>query len=81
METVNTHQAKTHLSRLLARAANGESFIIAKSGKPVAKIIPYEETPIRKKRRIGFMSGQVKVPADFDTMAAEEIERLFSGER
>ena len=81
METVNIHQAKTHLSRLLARAAKGESFIIAKAGKPVAKVIPFEEAPKSKIRRIGFLKDAgFQVPDDFDTMFAEEIREMFEGE-
>jgi len=78
MQTLNIHEAKTHLSRLLARVLLGEEFVIAKAGRPIAKIVPYEERPLSK-RRIGFMSGQIKVPDDFDTMCAEEIEAMFYG--
>ncbi|HEY0121491.1 MAG TPA: type II toxin-antitoxin system prevent-host-death family antitoxin, partial [Rhizobium sp.] len=55
METVNIHEAKTHLSRLIEKAAKGEAFIIAKAGKPMVKVVPIEEAEIPKKRRIGFM--------------------------
>ena len=78
---INIHQAKTHLSRLLQRAAKGESFIIAKAGKPLAKVIPFEEPPAPKKKRIGFMSGPVKVPENFDSIGAKQIERLFHGDQ
>ena len=74
MKTVNIHEAKTHLSRLLEGVAKGESFVIAKSGKPVAKVTPILEKP---PRRIGFMKGMGKVPDDFDTMFAEEIRSMF----
>jgi prevent-host-death family protein len=76
MKTVNIHEAKTHLSRLLEGVANGESFVIAKSGKPVAKVTPISEKP---PQRIGFMEGQFEVPDDFDTMFAEEIADMFEG--
>lgn len=80
METVNIHQAKTHLSRLLDRVMRGGSFIIAKSGKPVAKVVPLETPePGRKAKRLDFMKGEIKVPADFDRLGAEEIENDFSG--
>jgi len=79
METVNIHEAKTHLSRLIEKAAKGEAFIIAKAGKPMVKVVPIEEKETPKKRRIGFMDGQFTVPEDFDTMMAEEIEEMFYG--
>lgn len=80
MRTVNIHEAKTHLSRLVDQAAKGEPFIIAKAGKPLVKVVPLEAEPAPRPRRIGFMEGQIKVPDDFDTMCQEEIERLFYGE-
>ncbi|OEC99820.1 MULTISPECIES: type II toxin-antitoxin system Phd/YefM family antitoxin [unclassified Rhizobium] len=79
METVNIHEAKTHLSRLIEKAAKGEAFIIAKAGKPMVKVVPLEEKEAPKKRRIGFMDGQFTVPEDFDTMMADEIEEMFYG--
>ncbi|MBZ9793757.1 type II toxin-antitoxin system prevent-host-death family antitoxin [Rhizobium sp. 3T7] len=78
MQTVNIHEAKTHLSRLIERAAKGEAFIIAKAGKPLVKVVPLEEADVPKKRRIGFMKGMILVPDDFDTMMADEIEEIFS---
>lgn len=72
METVNIHEAKTHLSRLIAK---GEPFIIAKSGKPLYKAVPIEEpAPIR---RIGFMEGEFTVPDDFKTIFKEDIDEMF----
>jgi prevent-host-death family protein len=79
METVNIHEAKTHLSRLVEKAAKGQAFIIAKAGKPMVKVVPIDEADLPKKRRIGFMKGQIKVPDDFDTMMADEIEEMFYG--
>jgi prevent-host-death family protein len=79
METVNIHEAKTHLSRLMERVAKGESFIIAKAGKPIGKLVPLDEAETPKKRRIGFMKGEIVVPEDFDTMMADEIEEMFYG--
>lgn len=76
METVNIHRAKTHLSRLVDRAAKGKSFIIAKAGRPMVKVVPLDagsESP----RRIGFLEGRIVVPDDFDRLGADEIERLF----
>lgn len=80
METVNIHQAKTHLSRLIDRLASGGGFIIAKAGKPVAKIVPLSAPEAGKEKRLGFMTGQLKVPDDFDRMGGDEIASLFGGQ-
>jgi prevent-host-death family protein len=80
MRTINIHEAKTHLSRLVEKAAKGEPFIIAKAGKPVAKVVPLDAATPRKPRRTGFMAGQFKVPADFDRMGEKEIDALFGGD-
>lgn len=79
METVNIHQAKTHLSRLLERVAKGQGFIIAKAGKPVAKVVPLSAPDPGETMRLGFLSGQLKIPDDFDRMAEKEIDALFNG--
>ena len=79
MRTVNIHEAKTHLSRLLQRAARGEPFIIAKAGKPLVKVVPLDAPPAGKIKRLGFMPG-IKVPDDFDTMCQDEIEKMFYGD-
>jgi prevent-host-death family protein len=75
MRTVNIHQAKTQLSRLVDAAAKGEPFIIAKAGKPLVKVVPIDAPAAPK--RLGFMRGAFTVPDDFDTMGQEEIEALF----
>jgi prevent-host-death family protein len=80
MRTVNIHEAKTHLSRLLEEAVHGEPFIIAKAGKPLVKVTRIDEAEARPKRRIGFLAGQFSVPDDFDQMHAEEIVRLFEAD-
>jgi prevent-host-death family protein len=77
MRTVNIHEAKTHLSRLVDRAAKGEPFVIAKAGKPMVKVVPFDATEDTETQRIGFMEGLIEVPDDFDRMGTEEIERLF----
>lgn len=77
MITVNIHEAKTQLSKLVERASKGESFIIAKAGKPMVKVVPIEAK--KKLKRIGFLKGKIKMPADFDRMD-KQIERLFYGE-
>jgi prevent-host-death family protein len=78
MKKINIHQAKTHLSRLVEEASKGESFIIAKAGKPIVKVTALN-APSGKVRRLGFMAGQISVPDDFDQMGEEEIERMFGG--
>ena len=79
MIKLNIHEAKTHLSRLVERAAKGESFVIAKAGKPLVKVTPLD-TPA-KARRLGFMTGEIDVPDDFDTMGGAETARLFGSGR
>ena len=79
MQTVNIHEAKTHLSKLIAKAAQGEPFIIAKAGKPMVRVTAIDAPEPQKMRRIGFGSGKSKVPDDFDTMMAPEIEEMFYG--
>jgi prevent-host-death family protein len=80
MRTINIHEAKTHLSRLVEQVAAGEPFIIAKAGKPVAKVVPLDAPAKTKIRRLGFMQGQGTVPDDFDDIARDEIEQMFAGE-
>lgn len=77
MQTVNIHEAKTHLSRLVEQAANGEPFIIAKAGKPLVKVVALNAPEANAVKRLGFLAGQVTVPDDFDRMGAGEIEKLF----
>ena len=79
MLTVNIHEAKTHLSRLLDRAAKGEPFIIAKNGKPLVKVVPLETPEAGQARRLGFMAGQLAVPDDFNRMGEVEIGELYAG--
>ena len=77
MDIVNIHRAKTHLSRLVERAALGEPFIIAKAGKPMVKVVPLGEHETSPAPRLGFLAGQVDVPDDFDRMGEDEIGRMF----
>jgi len=79
MQTVNIHDAKTHLSRLVERAAQGESFIIAKAGKPLVKVMALDAPAVGQTRRLGFLAGQISVPDDFDRMGSAEIEQMFGG--
>jgi prevent-host-death family protein len=72
MTTVNTHEAKTHLSRLLARVEQGEEITIARDGKPVAKLVPCEPKP--RERKLGTAAGQVIIhPSFYDDMTEEEL--------
>jgi len=77
MLTVNIHEAKTHLSRLVDQAAEGEAFIIAKAGKPMVKVLPLDSQDGPGGSRLGFLAGEISVPEDFDTMAVKEIVKLF----
>ena len=80
MLTVNIHEAKTHLSRLIKRAAAGEAFIIAKAGKPLVKVVPLTGKSSDQMQRLGFLEGEIRVPEDFDRMGEMEIERMFMGD-
>jgi prevent-host-death family protein len=75
MNTVNIHEAKTQLSRLVERAARGESFVIAKAGKPLVRVAALD-TPSQP-QRLGFLKGEITVPDDFDRMGESEIAALF----
>ena len=75
MNTVNMHEAKTQLSRLVDRAARGEAFVIAKAGKPLVKVSAVD-APVEPKR-LGFLKGEIEVPEDFDSMGGREIAALF----
>lgn len=77
MHTVNIHEAKTHLSRLVEEAAKGEPFIIAKAGKAMVKVIPLDSPTGAQVRRLGFLKGEIQIPDDFDRMGEEQIQDLF----
>jgi prevent-host-death family protein len=79
MKTVNIHEAKTQLSRLVEKASKGESFVIAKAGKPLVKVTALSSPTGAEVRRLGFMAGQISVPDDFDRMGRQEIQRIFGG--
>jgi prevent-host-death family protein len=79
MKTVNIHEAKTQLSKLVEKASKGESFIIAKAGKPIVKVTALSAPIGAQVRRVGFMAGQISVPEDFDQMGKDEIEGIFGG--
>ncbi len=75
MNTVNIHEAKTQLSRLVDRAARGEAFVIAKAGKPLVKVSAVDAPA--ETRRLGFLKGEIEVPEDFDCMGERGIGMLF----
>lgn len=78
MSTVNIHAAKTHLSRLVEQAAAGEEIIIAKAGKPLAKLGPL--APVgQKKRRLGILAKRATIPADFDAPLPADLLDAFDG--
>jgi prevent-host-death family protein len=79
IQTVNIHEAKTHLSRLVEQAAKGEPFVIAKAGKPMVRVTSLDTPVAGQVRRLDFMADQIAVPDDFDRMGSAEIERLFGG--
>lgn len=79
MLTINIHEAKTHLSKLVELAAQDESFIIAKSGRPLVKVVPLDQSEKTKTKRLGFMQSEFHVPDYFDYMGSDEIDRLFNG--
>lgn len=78
MKSVSMEEARTRLSQLVARAAKGESFIITKAGKPVARVTAYNSPEEGQQKRIGFMAGEFTVPDDFDRIGQDEsnIQRL-----
>ena len=77
MNQMNIHQAKTQFSRLIERVAAGEEIIIAKSGKPIARLVPY--VPKRAVRRPGSMRGKIRIKKNFDAPLPKEILASFEG--
>ncbi len=78
MQHVNIQENKTNLSCLIEVALNGESFVVTKAGKPMVTVTAYQPPP-KPPQRIGFMSGQIEVPDDFDTMGRDAILSMFGG--
>jgi prevent-host-death family protein len=79
METVNVHEAKTHFSRLLDRAQAGQEFVIAKAGRPVARLGPLGQPG--RKRRLGLLDGKFRIPDDFNQPLPDEVMAAFEGRR
>ena len=76
MYITNIHQAKTHLSKLLEEVSKGKEIVIAKAGKPVAKLVSYKEE--KKPRKPGLLKGKIIVPDDFSE-ESDEINQMFYG--
>jgi antitoxin (DNA-binding transcriptional repressor) of toxin-antitoxin stability system len=79
MIIIDIHEAKTQLSKLVELAAQGESFVIAKGGKPMVKVVALNGLEASTAGRPGFMADEISVPEDFDQMRGQEIETLFAG--
>lgn len=77
MHTVNIHEAKTHLSRILDRVAAGEEIVIAKAGKPIARLVPFEVE--RKNRTPGTYQGRIRIGDDFDAPLPDDVLDDFEG--
>ena len=75
MKTVNIHQAKTQLSRIVEEVAAGEEVIIAKAGKPVAKLVPLKAAP--RKRQLGILQGKITARPDFDATLPDTVLESF----
>jgi prevent-host-death family protein len=76
-ESVNIHEAKTHLSKLVERAAAGSEIVIAKAGKPVARLVPL--ALVNRPRKLGVLKGKIKVPDDFDAPLPAKVLAAFEG--
>ena len=77
MHTINIHEAKTHLSKLLEEVSKGGEVVIAKSGKPVAKLTGI--SPAKPIRKPGFLKGKIKISSDFDAPLPGDILDAFEG--
>ncbi|MHB1203743.1 MAG: type II toxin-antitoxin system Phd/YefM family antitoxin [Acidithiobacillus sp.] len=77
MTIVNIHEAKTQLSRYVDQAAAGEEIIIARSGKPVARLVALQSPD--QPRPLGLGAGRFQMPEHFDHLAQAEIEAMFPG--
>ena len=81
MKTINIHEAKTQLSKLVDQASKGEPFVIAKAGNPMVKVTALSAPGGNEIKRLGFLSGLISVPDDFDRMGEGEIEGMFTGRK
>ena len=79
MPIVNIHEAKTHLSRLLEKVSAGKELVIAKAGKPLAKLVPIGPRTVARKP--GFLKGKIKIAADFDAPLPDKMLKAFEGRK
>lgn len=77
--TVNIQEAKTHLSRLVDRAAAGEEVVVARNGRPIARLVSLDESP--RARRGGWARGEITIGSDFDDALPDELRRAFEGDQ
>ncbi|MFQ5760378.1 MAG: type II toxin-antitoxin system Phd/YefM family antitoxin [Acidiferrobacterales bacterium] len=77
MVKINIHEAKTHLSRYVEEAAQGKEIIIAKAGKPIARIAPL--VPAKTRRKLGLLNGKARIPDDFNAPLPDEVLAEFLG--
>lgn len=80
MDSINVYHAKTRLSELIDRAAAGEEVVIARHGRPVAKLVAYAP-PVGPRRKLGTLKGKVRMSRDFNAPLPEELLALFEGRR
>ena len=76
---VNIHAAKTHLSRLVEQVANGDEIVIARAGKPVARLVPVSAPQAPERRVLGALAGRFKLPPDFDAPLPDDEIDAFEG--
>ena len=79
MKTVNIHEAKTKLSKLVERVEGGEEIVIARAGRPAARLVPL--TKVRGRRRLGLLDGKFQIPDDFNAPLPESVIRDFEGRK
>ena len=77
MQTVDTHEVEPHLSRLVEKAPHGDSFIIINGQGLIVEVVAIDAEPVKAPQRLSFMKWKMRVPDNFDTMYAKEIEDLF----
>lgn len=78
MQTVNIHEAKTHLLKLIEAVAEGEDIVIAKAGKPLVRMVPFAQP--KPKRRLGGLKGQIHIAEDFDAPLPDDLMAAFEGQ-
>ena len=77
MPTIDIHEVKAHLSRLIDEAAGGKPFVISKAGNPQVRVVPLNSLKVKATKRVGFMAGQISVPDDFNQMHSTHISESF----